>query len=133
MFTACGVPIVTTACAICVLSATLVAVIVHVPTQFGVVNVTGFAVGYSESVPQFALHVTARFVVPLTVAVSTSAPPGCTVAVLGFTTIETPGGVVVTVTAATADCVLSAKLVAVTVQLVAGFRRGIRHRVGARA
>ena len=64
-------------------------------------------------VPPVADHVTALFVVPVTVAVNCCVPPVSTEAEVGEMVIETTG-VALTVTAAEADLVGSATLVAVT-------------------
>ena len=64
-----------------------------------------------ETVPPVADQVTAVFVVPLTVAVNCCAPPVCSDAEAGA--METATGAL-TVTAAEADLVVSAMLVAVT-------------------
>ncbi len=61
-----------------------------------------------------AVHVTAVFVVPVTLAVNCCVPPVNIDAVLGVTEIDKTGAAV-TVTVAVADFVLSAALVAVIV------------------
>ena len=65
-----------------------------------------------ETVPPVADHVTAVFVVPVTVAENCCVPPVWTEAEVGDTEIATGAA---TVTAADADWVVSAALVAVTV------------------
>lgn len=72
-------------------------------------------------VPPVAVHVTAVFVVPLTVALNCCCAPGAMEAALGLTETLTAGGGggAVTVTVAEAFFVVSAALVAVTVAVPA--------------
>ena len=96
-----------------VVSALLVAFTPQPPVVAGAVNVTGFVV-VLDSVPHVALQVTAVLVVLLTVAIKPCVPLVSTLAVAGATEIATGA---VTVTFAIAVLVVSALLVAVTVQL----------------
>jgi hypothetical protein len=109
---------VTVAVANLVLSATLVA---RTVTVFGDGATEGAAYKpVTEIVPQAApvqpvpvtVHVTAVFVVPVTVAVNCCAPPARTETFVGLTVTETTARIV---TVAEADFVGSATLVAVTV------------------
>src|SRR5438067_2474240 len=70
-------------------------------------------------VPPVADHVTAVFVLPVTVAVNCCVPPVCSDAEFGLMLTATGGGGPVTVTLADADFVLSATLVAVTLYVPA--------------
>jgi hypothetical protein len=63
--------------------------------------------------PPLADHVTAAFVLPVTVAVNCCVAPVCTEADVGLIETATAGGAV-TVIVADADLVLSARLIAVT-------------------
>src|SRR5216684_570067 len=95
-------------------STTLVAVTVSVPAEFGAV--------YSPlelMVPPLAIQVTTVFELPVTVAVNCCVAPVWRLAEAGLIVIDTTGGVVVTVTAAEAFFVVSATLVAVTVNVPA--------------
>ncbi len=67
-----------------------------------------------ETVPPVADHVTAVFVVPVTVAVNCCVAPVITDALLGLIATATTGAVV-TVTVAEADFAVSATLIALTV------------------
>jgi hypothetical protein len=69
-----------------------------------------------ETVPPVADHVTAVFVVPVTVAMNCFVAPYCRLAVVGETLTLTIGGAV-TVTVADALLVVSWTLVAVTVNV----------------
>ena len=68
-----------------------------------------------EIVPPVADQVTAVLLLPVTVAVNCCVPPVCSEAEVGVMLIDTR----VTVTVAEADFVVSAKLVAVTVNVPA--------------
>ncbi len=105
-----GVDTVTDAAAVLVVSAALVAVTVYVPAVLGAV--------YNPlllMLPPLALHVTAVFVVPLTLAVNCCVPPVVTDAETGEMLTLTVAAGALTVTVALADLLLSATLVAVTV------------------
>lgn len=67
-----------------------------------------------DTVPPVAVHVTAVFELPLTVAVKLCVPPVVKLAVVGETLTDTVPGAV-TVMVALADLVVSATLVAVSV------------------
>ena len=67
-----------------------------------------------EIVPPVADQVTAVLLVPVTVAVNCRVAPVCMDAEVGLMLTTTGGGTAVTVTAAEADFVVSATLVAVT-------------------
>ena len=67
-----------------------------------------------EIVPPVADQVTAVLLVPVTVAVNCRVAPVCMDAEVGLMLTTTGGGTAVTVTAAKADFVVSATLVAVT-------------------
>ena len=69
-----------------------------------------------ETVPPVALHVTAVFGLPVTVAVNCCAPPGCRVTLAGETVTVTAGAACM-VTAAVAVLLGSAAEVAVTAKL----------------
>ncbi len=69
--------------------------------------------------PPVAVQVTAVFELPVTVAVNCCVPLVCRLAELGLIVIDTTGGVAVTVTVAEAFFVVSAALVAVTVNVPA--------------
>jgi len=69
----------------------------------------------AETVPPVADHVTAVLLLPVTVAVNCCVPPVCNEADVGLMLTETS----MTVTVAEADLVLSATLVAVTVNVPA--------------
>jgi hypothetical protein len=107
-----GTLIVTLADADFVVSATEVAVTVKLPAVDPAVNNP-----LLEIVPPVAVHVTAVFEVPETVAVNCWVCPGCKVALVGETLTEITGTLIVTL--ADADFVVSATEVAVTVKLPA--------------
>ena len=69
--------------------------------------------------PPVAVHVTAVFELPFTVAVNCCVVLVCRLAELGLIVIDTTGGVAVAVTVAEAFFVVSAALVAVTVNVPA--------------
>jgi hypothetical protein len=70
-------------------------------------------------VPPVADHVTAKFVVPVTLAVNCWVEPVCTDADIGLIATTMMGGGALTVTLADAAFVASATLVAVTVYVPA--------------
>jgi len=70
-------------------------------------------------VPPVAVQVTAVFELPVTVAVNCCVPLVCTLAEPGVIVIDTTGGVTVAVIVAEAFFVVSAALVAVTVNVPA--------------
>ena len=90
-------------------SAVLVAVTVKVPAELGAVYRPAV-----EMLPPVADHVTAVLLLPVTVAANCCVPPVSSDAETGETVTATTAGEV-TVTVATADFVVSATLVALTV------------------
>lgn len=106
---------VTAADADLLLSATLVAVTVNVPAAPGAVYKPPVL-----TVPPVAVHVTTVLVLPVTVAVNCCVALICRVAAVGLMVTATGGGEAsVTVTVEDADFVVSATLVAVTVNVPA--------------
>jgi hypothetical protein len=95
-------------------SATLVAVSVHVPAVPGAVYRPLLLM-----LPPEALQVTAVLVVPVTLAVNCLVAPVCREADRGEIETTTGGGALVTVTVAESDFVESSTLVAVTVYVPA--------------
>jgi len=93
-----------------VVSAALVAVTVYVAALLGAVYKPAL-----ETVPPVAVHVTAVFELPVTVAVNCFVAPVWIDADVGLIETTTGGAVVVTETVAEEDTVVSATLVAVTV------------------